>query len=79
MLAATASIKLLATPVDKRNADYDAYRGNLVEPIKCKNCVDVFVMKERFTVSVKQVTKIQLVEALQHQFYAVERLVMNTL
>ena len=42
-------------PLDKNNAEYDAYRGKLVEPIKCENCVDVFVMKERFTISVEQV------------------------
>jgi len=56
-LSATASIKQLTEPVDKNNAEYDAYRGKLVEPIKCKNCVDVFVMRERFSMSVKQMTE----------------------
>lgn len=54
-VSTTAAIEQLSTPLSKRNAPYQAYRGNLVEPIKCKNCVDVFVMEERFTVSVKQV------------------------
>ncbi|XP_073253183.1 uncharacterized protein [Porites lutea] len=53
-VSTTAAIEQLSTPLSKRNAPYQAYRGNLVEPIKCKNCVDVFVMEERFTVSVKQ-------------------------
>ena len=50
-----ADIKQLTAPVDKINAQYEAYRGKIVEPIQCENCVDVFVMKERFTISVKQV------------------------
>lgn len=54
-LSATAAIQQLSGPLEKTNAKYDAYRGDLVEPIKCKNCVDVFVMEERFSVSVKQV------------------------
>lgn len=54
-VSTTAAVEQLSTPLSKRNAPYQAYRGNLVEPIKCKNCVDVFVMEERFTVSVKQV------------------------
>ena len=54
-LSATASIKQLTAPLHETNVRYDAYRGDLVEPFKCKNCVDVFVMKERFTVSVNQV------------------------
>lgn len=56
-LYTTAAIKRLTAPLQKQNARYDAYRGNLVEPFKCKNCVDVFVMEERFTVSVKQMTE----------------------
>ena len=51
----TASVKQLAAPVLKKHGQYDAYRGNLVEPIQCSDCVDVLVMKERFKLSVKQV------------------------
>ena len=54
-MSASASIKELATPVADKHAHYDAYRGNLVEPIQCENCVDVFVMKEPFIMSAKQV------------------------
>lgn len=54
-VSTTAAIEQLSAPLSKWNAPYQAYRGNLVEPIKCKNCVDVFVMEERFTVSVKQI------------------------
>ena len=54
-MATTASVKQLAVPVFNKHAQYDTYRGNLVEPVKCNHCVDVFVMKERFTMSVKQV------------------------
>lgn len=54
-MSTTASVKQLATPVFNERAQYDAYRGNLVEPIQCVNCVDVFVMKESFIMSVKQV------------------------
>lgn len=56
-VATTASVKQLAVPVFHKHAQYDAYRGNLVEPLKCNDCVDVFVMKERFTMSVKQMTE----------------------
>lgn len=56
-LSATAAIKQLTSPLDKGNAQYDAYRGNLVEPLKCKDCVDVFVMEERFSISVKEMTE----------------------
>ena len=54
-LPVTAAIQQLTGPLEKANAKYDTYRGNLVEPIKCENCVDVFVMEERFSISVKQV------------------------
>ena len=54
-VSTTASIKQLTTPVSNEHAQYDAYRGNLVEPVQCENCVDVFVMKEPFIMSVKQV------------------------
>ena len=54
-MSTTASIKQLTTPVLNEHAQYDAYRGNLVEPVQCENCVDVFVMKEPFIMSVKQV------------------------
>ncbi|RMX50332.1 hypothetical protein pdam_00006950 [Pocillopora damicornis] len=53
----TASVKQLAAPVLKKHGQYDAYRGNLVEPIQCSDCVDVLVMKERFKLSVKQLTE----------------------
>lgn len=53
-VSTAADIKQLTAPVDKINAQYEAYRGKIVEPIQCENCVDVFVMKERFTISVKQ-------------------------
>nr|ANJ59767.1 alpha carbonic anhydrase 7 [Stylophora pistillata] len=53
----TTSVKQLAAPVLKEHAQYDAYRGKLVEPIQCSDCVDVLVMKERFKLSVKQLTE----------------------
>lgn len=56
-LPVTAAIQQLTGPLEKANAKYDTYRGNLVEPIKCENCVDVFVMEERFSISVKQMTE----------------------
>lgn len=51
----TAWIKQLAPPVFKKHAQYDAYRGKLVEPVACENCVDVYVMKEPIIISAKQV------------------------
>jgi len=56
-VSTTASMKQLTTPVYNEHAQYDAYRGNLVEPVQCENCVDVFVMKEPFIMSVKQMTE----------------------
>lgn len=53
----TTSVKQLAAPVLKEHAQYDAYRGKLVEPIQCSDCVDVLVMTERFKLSVKQLTE----------------------
>lgn len=54
-VSTTASIQQLTTPVSNEHAQYDAYRGNLVEPVQCEHCVDVFVMKQPFIMSVKQV------------------------
>lgn len=56
-VATTASLKQLATPVFHKDAQYHAYRGNLVEPIQCHDCVDVFLTKEPITISVNQITE----------------------
>ncbi|KAJ7380713.1 Carbonic anhydrase 7 [Desmophyllum pertusum] len=56
-MSTTVSVKQLTALLENKHAQYDAYRGNLVEPVQCKECVDVFVMKERFTISVKQMTE----------------------
>lgn len=56
-VSTTASIQQLTTLVSNEHAQYDAYRGNLVEPVQCEHCVDVFVMKQPFIMSVKQMTE----------------------
>ncbi|KAL9978857.1 hypothetical protein ACROYT_G016437 [Oculina patagonica] len=56
-VSTTTSIRQLATSVFNKHAQYDAYRGKLVEPVKCENCLDVFVLKEPIIITAKQMTE----------------------